>query len=509
MKITTSTITTTGRPTRLRPIRGTNHQIGSGLRYAWWTLWTYVLLASATDVPPQQQQTCVVDATGSDQVCTEESVASGMSSTCEDLHPDCDRRAGHDDCVLNYPSMKTTCAHTCQLCDPAYYYWSAISTAGAAAASTTSPTSLEGSVLEKATISIQNVYDALAQTVQGPEPQRETTLARLQQTHQYMDRMVYGNETLQDVWVNCMNRHELCTFWASLGECDANPTYMKLQCAPACNTCDELSFDLRCPMPADDELLEAKNAWATSANTRGGDLNGMFKRIVTDPDIATKHQPTVHSAPMEHWESRDTLTNTTTEVHDDGPWVVSLEDFLTPEECAVMIQLGGDQGYEQSKDVGEQKFDGTYAAVTSNERTSTNAWCVGACDEHPVVQTIHQRMESLLNIPAVNYEHLQLLRYEETQFYGNHHDFIPFHVGRRQGPRILTVFLYLNDVEEGGGTHFALLNLVRVENVLGLRLQFEGFCSTLLTRFCGTFTAATLDDYSKGGARRDLAQCQG
>ena len=32
-------------------------------------------------------------------------------------------------------------------------------------------------------------------------------------------------------------------------------------------------------------------------------------------------------------------------------------------------------------------------------------------------------------------------------------------VKRQQGPRILTVYLYLNDVEAGGGTHFDQLGL--------------------------------------------------
>ncbi len=38
-------------------------------------------------------------------------------------------------------------------------------------------------------------------------------------------------------------------------------------------------------------------------------------------------------------------------------------------------------------------------------------------------------------------------------------DYIEFEVDRQGGVRILTVFLYLNDVEEGGGTNFPRLNL--------------------------------------------------
>jgi hypothetical protein len=56
-------------------------------------------------------------------------------------------------------------------------------------------------------------------------------------------------------------------------------------------------------------------------------------------------------------------------------------------------------------------------------------------------------------------EFLQLLRYEEGQFYVNHHDFIPGDVTRPAGQRIVTVFLYLNNVDEGGGTYFTDMDI--------------------------------------------------
>lgn len=42
-----------------------------------------------------------------------------------------------------------------------------------------------------------------------------------------------------------------------------------------------------------------------------------------------------------------------------------------------------------------------------------------------------------------------------------HHDYIEYHLERAIGVRIVTVFMYLNDVDEGGGTHFPFLNVVR------------------------------------------------
>ena len=52
---------------------------------------------------------------------------------------------------------------------------------------------------------------------------------------------------------------------------------------------------------------------------------------------------------------------------------------------------------------------------------------------------------------------------------GEHHDYIPAEIKYKQGVRILTVFLYLNNVEAGGGTNFPLLDLT-VEPKIGRAL---------------------------------------
>ena len=61
-------------------------------------------------------------------------------------------------------------------------------------------------------------------------------------------------------------------------------------------------------------------------------------------------------------------------------------------------------------------------------------------------------------IPGATPEHsepLQLLRYEDGQRYGEHHDFIEGQELLACGPRVFTLLLYLSDVEEGGETRFA------------------------------------------------------
>merc|ERR1712130_5188 len=71
-----------------------------------------------------------------------------------------------------------------------------------------------------------------------------------------------------------------------------------------------------------------------------------------------------------------------------------------------------------------------------------------------------QRVEDLVGIPLDNSEHLQILEYEIDQFYRTHHDYIPNHNQMSCGPRILTWFMYLSDVEEGGATNFPKLGRV-------------------------------------------------
>ena len=206
---------------------------------------------------------------------------------------------------------------------------------------------------------------------------------------------------------------------------------MLLQCAPSCGTCDQLSYEARCPYDKN-----APMAWENP-----GDVNKMFERLTKDEYYVNKFSPTILSQPPYY------------------PWVIALENVLTDEQCDALIQLGKDRGYERSQDVGEKKFDGTFGGHTSDSRTSSNTWCLDECYDDPMTQQVVRTIENITGIPDENSEYLQLLEYEVGEYYREHHDYIHFHNERPQGVRILTVFLYLNDVEEGGGTRFGNLNI--------------------------------------------------
>ena len=161
----------------------------------------------------------------------------------------------------------------------------------------------------------------------------------------------------------CINKERRCAFWASIGECDVNPGYMKIDCALACQSCDHLDIQNRCPLDPN-----AVDVW------KPGDLNTMFQRIAYGSESSTRQVQVLSEPSLENKTDKD------------GPWVVVIDDFISEVECKRLIELGAERGYERSRDVGEQQPDGTFSSVESKDRTSKNAWCQEECLEDEVVQ---------------------------------------------------------------------------------------------------------------------------
>jgi prolyl 4-hydroxylase len=176
---------------------------------------------------------------------------------------------------------------------------------------------------------------------------------------------------------------------------------MKKNCAPACQTCNYLSVEGRCPIDP-----EAPNAWAS------GDLDNMFNKLTNEPYLS-KYSVQVWSSPVTQ-----------------GPWLITLEDVVSEEEAQRLLELGRLEGYKRSSDVGKRKADGSYDKKVGNGRTSTNAWCQHECYEDESAQAVMYRLSNLTGIDEVNSEYLQLLKYEPGQFYNTHHDYISHHIDR-------------------------------------------------------------------------------
>ena len=255
----------------------------------------------------------------------------------------------------------------------------------------------------------------------------------VKQSTEYMKR-INEDEAYDAIRNKCLNSHPDCSIWALGSGCDDNPSYMKLHCAPACQSCDHvLQLEERCILRPD-----AKNA------IENGGMDLLFETIIEGAK-ESGYDPKVWSRPTKMPNDDDGIP--------DGPWVVTLENFISDKEVDTLKGWGDRLGYERSQ-AGDQIID---------VRTSSQAWCTDQCHKNPVVTELRNKIHSLTQIPEQNSEFLQLLKYDEGQFYKTHNDFIDKHVDQLHGPRLLTFFIYFNSVEEGGGTRFPKLNNLTIE----------------------------------------------
>jgi prolyl 4-hydroxylase len=196
-------------------------------------------------------------------------------------------------------------------------------------------------------------------------------------------------------------------------------------------------------------------------------LNQFYERIIHDPYYQSQYDVTVLSRPT--YADGDTEENTTLSYVVTGMWVIQFDNILNETEAQRLIDLGMEEGYARSADVGEAQPDGTFDSSVNDGRTSTNAWCMKDCMNDPVTLQLHDRIENITQIPRTNYENLQILQYEENQYYNEHNDFIEYQVDRPCGSRVLTFYIYLNTLPEegGGGTNFPKLQNLTVSPKLG------------------------------------------
>mmetsp|Transcript_21140 Transcript_21140/g.28109 ORF Transcript_21140/g.28109 Transcript_21140/m.28109 type:complete len:433 (+) Transcript_21140:346-1644(+) len=157
--------------------------------------------------------------------------------------------------------------------------------------------------------------------------------------------------------------------------------------------------------------------------------------------------------------------NTTTiiETLSLSPLVLSVHKFLSDEECG-HVRMRSEPSMKYSK---VTLKDADIGKEASEWRTSQNTFL--RSDGDAVMRDLEYRTASLTRVPRGHQEHLQVLRYGNTEFYSAHHDFFdPAHYRQDQNTlqliqngkrnRLATVFWYLSDVEEGGETIFPLYN---------------------------------------------------
>ena len=240
----------------------------------------------------------------------------------------------------------------------------------------------------------------------------------------------------------CKDRYPVCKKEAARGECTNNPGWMIVNCCQACEEKEGYGHLIDSEVRCTRERLNA-----TKAAFDVGSLNDLFTSWATE-DKFQQYEPNVISSPGK-----------THGADHDGPWILTFDSFIDDEEIEALLKGGEYGGFERSTDQGKVvASSGEKEKVVSTSRTSSNAWCRPECERLPGVRRVSKRIEEITGIPQGNYESFQILKYEVGEFYRRHHD----SSGKNKnisGHRILTVFLYLNDVEEGGETAFTDLGI--------------------------------------------------
>jgi prolyl 4-hydroxylase len=154
-----------------------------------------------------------------------------------------------------------------------------------------------------------------------------------------------------------------------------------------------------------------------------------------------------------------------------NPNVALIENLLSEDECAKMIQLSAGK-LRRSEVVATEQAGYEVSQVRTSDGTHFQR------GENALVTRIEARLAALCGVPIEHGEPLQILHYQPGGRYLPHHDYFESdQVGgqaslQQGGQRIITVVTYLNDVPEGGDTTFPELELA-IKPRRGCAVYFE------------------------------------
>eukprot|EP00850_Spirogloea_muscicola_P024426 SM000807S22589 [mRNA] locus=s807:50:1973:- [translate_table: standard] len=132
-----------------------------------------------------------------------------------------------------------------------------------------------------------------------------------------------------------------------------------------------------------------------------------------------------------------------------NPRVTVLHNFLSEQECALLVKLGSptlEQSQVADPDTGVSRFD--------DWRNSSSTFLTDEEEASPPIKAISVRISHLTMVPTENMEPAQILRYKNGQYYHAHEDYFVDPMDRLWGQRVATVLMYLTDNVVGGETWF-------------------------------------------------------
>ncbi len=336
---------------------------------------------------------------------------------CKDEAKDCEEFIDeHFSCLLNPDEMREVCPKSCYVCFE----------------------NGEGSnnSLVKVPIGKQQMLPA-----EATEEEKLRFDEVVSETASYMVDEVFAKKEFEEARRECRNFVDHCAWKVASTNgtfCD-EPKSQRL-CGPACKACGEIILtEEEHEMLDECRIDNEKNIFVDIGDDDFDDsrtLDAMFRRIVGELPYPSSSEDPYPIVPGVNYTvkvlSRPSLnpdihTNMSWDLIDfyiGGSWIVVLDDFLTPEECDRMIELGDRLGRkkstieyeeeeEEEEDEGEERPEKDKISDEPSWRTSTTAWCnKEICDSDPIAKRIHERIGYTTGVTdQAYYEDFQLLKY--------------------------------------------------------------------------------------------------
>ena len=228
-----------------------------------------------------------------------------------------------------------------------------------------------------------------------------------------------------DLQASCADERSECPLWKEQGECVNNRIGLHALCARTCGWCENATA--RMVEAATDRVDEAEARRLSSATWRRSAHSGLGAGMEAPIQVLS-------------WRPARAFL---------------IANLFSEAECDHLIALG-EPAMAASQTAAET--ESAEAGKASTIRTSTSADISGWLRDDPVVRATEARIARLSRLPVENQETYQLLHYKPGAFYVPHEDW--FGIGHMDlyapssGDRVVTVLVYLTDVEEGGETYF-------------------------------------------------------
>lgn len=144
-------------------------------------------------------------------------------------------------------------------------------------------------------------------------------------------------------------------------------------------------------------------------------------------------------------------------IYSQEPFVATYSNIITDEECDHIINIS-------KGTLSTALVSSTTKGMVSAGRTGTNTWL---SHTHDIITTqVGEKIARTVGLPIENAEKYQVVHYDVSQQYKRHYDSWDHNGSDKTircmkygGSRLITALVYLNNVEEGGGTQMTKLGI--------------------------------------------------